>query len=58
MPPTAPIVTFEPNTISDLIKGKVVFVNASNDDGKLDGQFRGRTRRAAADVIGRSLEIA
>jgi hypothetical protein len=35
VPPTAPIVTFEPNTISDLIKGKVVFVNASNDDGKL-----------------------
>jgi hypothetical protein len=35
VPPTAPIVTFEPNTITDLIKGKVVFVNASDDDGKL-----------------------
>lgn len=35
VPPTAPIVTFEPNTMADLATGKVVFVNASNDAGKL-----------------------
>jgi hypothetical protein len=35
VPPTAPIVTFEPNTMSDVAKGKVVFISASNDDGKL-----------------------
>jgi hypothetical protein len=35
VPPTAPIVSFEPNTMADLVKGKVVFVSASNDDGKL-----------------------
>ena len=40
VPPTAPIVAFEPNTISDVVKGKTVFIKASNDDGKL-----------AADVV-------
>ncbi len=35
VPPTAPIVTFEPNTVADVVAGKVVFINASNDDGKL-----------------------
>ncbi len=35
VPPTAPIVGFEPNTMTDVMVGKVVFVGASNDDGKL-----------------------
>ena len=35
VPPTAPIVAFEPNTMSDLVKGKAVFVLASDADGKL-----------------------
>ena len=35
VPPTAPIVAFQPDTLSDLSKGKTVFINASNDDGKL-----------------------
>ena len=35
VPPTAPIVGFEPNTMSDVTVGKVVFIGASNDDGKL-----------------------
>jgi len=35
VPPTAPIVTFEPSTMAALVKGKAVFVNASNDSGKL-----------------------
>lgn len=35
VPPTAPIVGFEPDTFADVTKGKVVFVGASNDDGKL-----------------------
>ena len=35
VPPTAPIVAFEPNTLADVTKGKIVFINASNDDGKL-----------------------
>ena len=35
VPPTAPIVGFEPNTMSDVVVGKQVFIGASNDDGKL-----------------------
>ncbi len=35
VPPTAPIVAFEPNTMADMTKGKVVFVIASNENGKL-----------------------
>lgn len=35
VPPTAPIVGFEPNTKSDVMEGKVVFISARNDDGKL-----------------------
>jgi hypothetical protein len=35
VPPTAPIVGFEPDTLADLAHGKVAFVNASNVDGKL-----------------------
>ncbi len=35
VPPTAPIVTYKPNTISGVVKGKTVFINASNNDGKL-----------------------
>ncbi len=35
VPPTAPIVAFEPNTMSDLVKGKTVFVLASDTAGKL-----------------------
>ena len=35
VPPTAPIVAFEPNTMADVTMGKVVFVVANNDDGKL-----------------------
>ncbi len=35
VPPTAPIVAFEPNTMADVAKGKAVFVIASSDGGKL-----------------------
>ncbi len=35
VPPTAPVVTFAPGAISDVTTGKVVFIGASNDDGKL-----------------------
>jgi hypothetical protein len=35
VPPTAPIVTFQPGAMSDVVAGKTVFVNASNNDGKL-----------------------
>lgn len=35
VPPTAPIVAFEPDTMADLAKGKVVFVIANDDGGKL-----------------------
>ncbi len=34
VPPTAPIVTFAPATVSDLKVGSVVFVNATSDNGK------------------------
>ena len=34
VPPTAPIVTPQPDTIADLVKGKTVFIIATNDDGK------------------------
>ena len=43
VPPTAPIVTFEPDTKADVASGKVVFVIANNDGGKLT---------AAAVIIG------
>jgi hypothetical protein len=35
VPPTAPIVTFEPGTMSEVTKGAVVFVNATKDGGKV-----------------------
>ena len=35
VPPTAPIVTFKPGTMADVTAGKVVFIGASNDDGKI-----------------------
>lgn len=35
VPPTAPIVAFQPGTMADVVVGKTVFVNASNDDDKL-----------------------
>lgn len=35
VPPTAPIVTFQSGAMSDVAAGKTVFVNASNNDGKL-----------------------
>jgi hypothetical protein len=35
VPPTAPIVAFQPGKMADVTAGKTVFVNASNDDGKL-----------------------
>jgi len=35
VPPTAPIVTFAPGTMSEVTKGAVVFVNATKDDGKV-----------------------
>ena len=35
VPPTAPIVAFAPNSMSDLVKGKVVFVLAGDTGGKL-----------------------
>ncbi len=35
VPPTAPVVAFEPDTMADLTKGKVVFVVANNDNGAL-----------------------
>ncbi len=34
VPPTAPVVAFEPNTMSDVKPGKVVFVVANEADGK------------------------
>ncbi len=35
VPPTAPIVTFVPGAKSDVAVGKVVFIGASNDGGKI-----------------------
>ncbi|HUC18099.1 MAG TPA: DUF5666 domain-containing protein [Acetobacteraceae bacterium] len=35
VPPTAPIVTFQPASLSDLTPGKTVFVNGLSDDGKV-----------------------
>lgn len=35
VPPTAPIVGFEPDTMADISVGKVVFIVASNDGGKM-----------------------
>jgi hypothetical protein len=35
VPPTAPVVSFAPGAVADVTKGTVVFINASNDDGKL-----------------------
>lgn len=35
VPPTAPIVTFKPGSMSELTKGATVFVNAMKDDGKV-----------------------
>jgi hypothetical protein len=35
VPPTAPIVTFKPGTMSDVTKGANVFVNATKDEGKI-----------------------
>jgi hypothetical protein len=35
VPPTAPIVTFVPDTMADLITGKMVFVSGSSDGGKV-----------------------
>ena len=35
VPPTAPIVTFKPGTMSEVTKGSTVFVNAMNDNGKV-----------------------
>jgi hypothetical protein len=34
VPPTAPVVTPQPDTVADLVKGKIVFIIATNDDGK------------------------
>ena len=34
VPPTAPVVTPQPDTIAGLVKGKIVFIIANNDDGK------------------------
>ncbi len=35
VPPTAPIVTFKPGSMSEVTKGANVFVNATKDNGKL-----------------------
>jgi hypothetical protein len=35
VPPTAPIVTFKPGSMSDVTKGARVFVNALKDEGKI-----------------------
>jgi hypothetical protein len=35
VPPTAPIVTFQPGAMSDLKTGSVVFIIATKDDGKI-----------------------
>ncbi len=35
VPPTAPVVTFVPGTMSDVAVGKTVFIGASNDGGKV-----------------------
>lgn len=35
VPPTAPIVSFTPGTMSEVTSGKTVFVSANNTDGKL-----------------------
>ena len=35
VPPTAPIVTFEPGTRSDVTPGSAVFVNGVSQDGKV-----------------------
>jgi hypothetical protein len=35
VPPTAPIVSFQPGALADVVAGKTVFINASNNDGKL-----------------------
>ena len=43
VPPTAPIVAFEPNTMGDVVKGKTVFVIANAEGGKLS---------AAAVIVG------
>ena len=37
VPPTAPIVSFEPDTMSDVAAGKAVFVIANKEGGKLTG---------------------
>ena len=66
MPPTAPIVTFEPNTISDLIEEppEVVFVSASNGDGKLTansvavGTRGARRRRCDREIVGDRMTLA
>jgi hypothetical protein len=34
VPPTAPVVTPQPDTMANLVKGKVVFIIANNDNGK------------------------
>jgi hypothetical protein len=39
VPPTAPIVTFQPGTISELKTGARVFVKASKDNGKTTANF-------------------
>jgi len=35
VPPTAPIVTFQPGALADVATGATVFVNATDDDGKI-----------------------
>jgi hypothetical protein len=35
VPPSAPVVTFKPGTVSDVTKGASVFVNAIKDEGKI-----------------------
>lgn len=35
VPPTAPVVTFQPGTMADVAGGNTVFIVANNDDGKL-----------------------
>jgi hypothetical protein len=35
VPPTAPVVTFKPGTVSDVTKGASVFINAMKDEGKI-----------------------